>query len=116
MPFLDNIEKQTLQNKNFRQVVYTAPHLQLVVMSLIPGEDIGEEIHKNTDQFFRIEQGRGEVLIGKEYFTVKEGDAILIPKGSRHNVINTGKVDLKFYTIYSPPEHSKNRVDRRKPR
>ncbi len=104
--FKSNIEKDTLKNKNFRKVLYTASHCQLVLMSLKPKEEIGLETHKENDQFFRFEAGRGRVEIDGNKYTVKDGDAVIIPAGAKHNVINTSATeDLKMYTIYSPPHH-----------
>ncbi len=103
--YKDKLEDETLKNKNFRKVVYTGK-LQLVLMTLQPGEDIGEEVHEGHDQFFRFEAGVGEVLIGDETFKVSDGDAVVIPDGVNHNVTNTSSTDvLSFYTIYAPPEH-----------
>ena len=102
----DNIEKMTLENSGFRKVVYTAKHSQLVLMSLKPGEEIGEEVHGDGDQFFRFEKGSGKVVIDGTEYTVGDGDAVVVPAGARHNVMNTSAtVDLKLYTIYSPPHH-----------
>ncbi len=102
--FIDNIEKITKENNNFRKVVYTGHYMQLVLMSLKPGEEIGEEIH-GVDQFFRIEEGKGKVIIdGNEHY-VEDDFAILVPAGAKHNVINTGNEDLKLYTIYAIPNH-----------
>jgi mannose-6-phosphate isomerase-like protein (cupin superfamily) len=104
--FKINIEKSTLENKNFRKVLYTSKHNQLVLMSLKPMEEIGEEVHKVTDQFFRFEEGNGKCIIDGTEYNVKGGDAIVIPAGAKHNVINTDAVkELKMYTIYSPPHH-----------
>lgn len=104
--FKSSIEKETLKNKNFRRVLYTASHCQLVLMSLKPKEEIGLETHKENDQFFRFEAGRGRVVIDGNKYTVKDGDAVIIPAGAKHNVINTSATeDLKMYTIYSPPHH-----------
>lgn len=101
-----NIEKDTTENQNFRQVVYTGKHLQLVLMSLKVGEDIGEEVHKDTDQFFRFESGSGKCFIDGHEYRVKDGDVIVVPAGARHNVINTNpKEELKLYTLYAPPHH-----------
>jgi mannose-6-phosphate isomerase-like protein (cupin superfamily) len=101
-----NIEKETLKNKNFRKVLYTASHCQLVLMTLKPKEEIGAETHKGNDQFFRFEAGKGRVEIDGNKYTVKDGDAVIIPAGAKHNVINTSATDeLKMYTIYSPPHH-----------
>lgn len=104
--FGQNIEELTLQNDNFRKVIYTAKHSQLVLMSLKAGEEIGEEIHKDGDQFFRIEKGSGKCVIDDNEYMLKDGTAIVVPAGASHNVINTsGEEDLKLYTIYSPPHH-----------
>jgi len=104
--FKSNIEKDTLKNKNFRKVLYSASHCQLVLMSLKPKEEIGLETHKKNDQFFRFEAGRGRVVIDGNKYTVKDGDAVIIPAGAKHNVINTSATEeLKMYTIYSPPHH-----------
>jgi mannose-6-phosphate isomerase-like protein (cupin superfamily) len=104
--FKSNIEKDTLKNKNFRKVLYSASHCQLVLMSLKPKEEIGLETHKENDQFFRFEAGRGRVEIDGNKYTVKDGDAVIIPAGAKHNVINISATeDLKMYTIYSPPHH-----------
>jgi mannose-6-phosphate isomerase-like protein (cupin superfamily) len=104
--FKSNIEKLTIGNSNFRQVLYTGKNSQLVLMSLKPGEEIGEEVHEGTDQFFRFERGEGTVLIDGIRQKVLDGDAVIVPAGARHNVINTSKnSELKLYTIYSPPEH-----------
>ncbi|MCX6814836.1 MAG: cupin domain-containing protein [Candidatus Aenigmarchaeota archaeon] len=101
-----NIEKQTLKNNYFRQVLFTGKHAQLVVMSLKPGEEIGNEVHPNVDQFFRIEQGEAKFILNeKEKHVVRDGEAVIVPAGTFHNVINTGKGQLKLYTIYSPPNH-----------
>ncbi len=103
--FVDDIEDLTESNKDFRRVLYTGQHLQLVLMALKPGEDIGEEVHADRDQFFRVEKGRGEALIDGKRTKVKSGDAILVPAGARHNVKNTGAKSMKLYTLYGPPEH-----------
>lgn len=104
--YKSNIEKDTLNNKNFRKVLYTAKHLQLVLMSLKPGEDIGEETHPDIDQFFRFEKGKGKCIIDGNEYEVKDGDAIVIPAGARHNIINTDSLDeFKMYTLYGPPNH-----------
>lgn len=103
--YISNIEQDTLANNNFRQVLYTAPHSQLVLMSLKPKEEIGEEVHQ-LDQFFRIEAGEGVVVIDGVETPISDGSAIVIPQGAKHNVINTSdSVALKLYTIYSPAEH-----------
>jgi mannose-6-phosphate isomerase-like protein (cupin superfamily) len=103
--YVDNIEELAEDNVDFRHVLYTGQHLQLVLMSLKPGEEIGAEVHKDRDQFFRIEKGRGEIVIDGTTHKVKGDDAIVVPAGSRHNLINTGEKSLKLYTIYGPPNH-----------
>jgi mannose-6-phosphate isomerase-like protein (cupin superfamily) len=103
--FKANIEKETLDNDNFRKVLYTGKHLQLVLMSLKPGEEIGEEIHQNNDQFFRFESGNGKCTIDENNYHITEGDVIVVPAGTKHNVINTSDEPFKMYTIYSPPNH-----------
>ena len=104
--FKTNIEKETLDNTNFREVLYTGEHLQLVLMCLNPGEDIGAETHTTIDQFFRFESGKGKCIINEFEYLVKEGDVIIVPAGSKHNVINTeSNSALKLYTLYSPPNH-----------
>jgi mannose-6-phosphate isomerase-like protein (cupin superfamily) len=101
-----NIEELTLKNFNFRQVLYTGKHAQLVLMSLKPKEEIGMEVHDNVDQFFRFEKGEGKVVIDNEEYMVKDKDAVIVPAGSKHNIINiSDSEDLKLYTIYSPPNH-----------
>lgn len=104
--FTGNIEEKTLANENFREVLFTGQHTQLVVMCLLPNENIGMEVHPNVDQFFRIEDGEGKAILNGEEFVFKNGDAIIIPAGTQHNIINTSTTDkLKLYTIYSPPNH-----------
>ena len=104
--FKSNIEKDTLKNENFRKVLYTSNHLQLVLMTLKTGEEIGEEVHIGIDQFFRFESGMGKCIIDGNEYTVEDGDVIIVPAGSKHNVINTGTgEELKMYTIYAPPHH-----------
>jgi len=101
-----NIEKLTLENENFRKVLYTGEHCQLVLMSLTPGEEIGSEVHKDNDQFFRFEKGDGKVVINETEYIVGDGDAVIVPAGSEHNIINTSIINpLKLYTIYSPAHH-----------
>jgi mannose-6-phosphate isomerase-like protein (cupin superfamily) len=114
--YVGPIEKQTVENKYFRQVLFTGPHAQLVVMCLRPGEDIGDEVHPLVDQFFRIEKGEAKfVLNEKEEHRVSEGDAVVVPAGTYHNVINTSKtLELKLYTIYSPPNHPDGTVHKTK--
>ena len=110
------IEKKTLDNDYFRQVLFTGKHAQLVVMCLQPGEEIGNEVHTKVDQFFRIEQGEAAFVFGeKEKHLVKDGDAVIVPAGTYHNVINTSKTTkLKLYTIYSPPNHPDKTVHKTK--
>lgn len=104
--FNSNIEKDTLENNNFRKVLYTSTHSQLVLMSLKPNEDIGLEIHKDNDQFFRIEKGMGKCVIDDNEYILEDGTAIVVPAGAKHNIINTSSTDdLKLYTIYSPAHH-----------
>jgi mannose-6-phosphate isomerase-like protein (cupin superfamily) len=112
--FISNIEEATVSNNNFRKVLYTGKNSQLVLMSLNPGEDIGEEVHKDTDQFFRVDAGSGEVIINGKRTEIKNGSAIVIPQGAKHNVINTGKEDLKLYSIYSPPHHADGTIHKTK--
>jgi len=101
-----HIEKNTIKNTDFRQVLYTGKHSQLVLMSLAPGEEIGMEVHSHLDQFFRFEKGEGAVFIDGAMHNVHDGDAVIVPAGAEHNVVNTSKTAaLKLYTIYSPPEH-----------
>jgi mannose-6-phosphate isomerase-like protein (cupin superfamily) len=104
--FNDNIEQLTLENDDFRRVLYTAAHSQLVLMSLKPNEDIGLEVHEDNDQFFRFESGQGRVIIDGNEYDVKDGSAIVVPAGAEHNVVNrSGSEALKLYTIYSPAHH-----------
>jgi mannose-6-phosphate isomerase-like protein (cupin superfamily) len=104
--YVTAIEKETQKNTDFRRVLYTGKYSQLVLMSLKPGEEIGEETHGDVDQFFRFERGEGEVTIDGVKHRVKDGDAVIVPAGARHNVANASKrANLKLYTIYSPPEH-----------
>ena len=104
--FKTNIEKETTENRNFRKVLYSDNHLQLVLMSLKAGEEIGEETHKGIDQFFRVESGSGKWVIDGNEYAVKDGDVVIVPSGAKHNVINTdSKEDLQLYTIYAPPHH-----------
>ncbi len=104
--FKSKIEHDTVTNINFRKVLYTGNHMQLVLMSLKPGEEIGMEIHKDNDQFFRFEAGHGRCLIDDHEYEVTDGDAIVIPCGAKHNIINlSNDHDLKMYTIYAPPHH-----------
>lgn len=103
--YLDDIERATLANDDFRRVLYTGRHLQLVLMTLQPGEEIGEEVHEGHDQFFRIEQGQGRIVINGLSRPAEAESGIIVPAGARHNLINTGTEPLKLYTLYGPPEH-----------
>ena len=101
-----NIEKDTLENTNFRKVLYTGAHSQLVLMSLKPGEEIGSEVHPENDQFFRFEKGEGKCIIDGNEYALADGSVIIVPSGAQHNIINTSSTeDLKLYTIYSPAHH-----------
>jgi mannose-6-phosphate isomerase-like protein (cupin superfamily) len=104
--FVNDIEELTEENTDFRRVVYTGKHMQLVLMSLLPGEEIGEETHGDGDQFFRVEKGDGEVWIDGVRSKIESDMAIVVPAGARHNVKNTGNKPLRLYTLYAPPEHA----------
>jgi len=114
--FFGSIEKQTLANNYFRQVLFTGKHAQLVVMCLQSSEEIGNEVHPDVDQFFRIEEGEAKfVLNNKEIHVAKNGDAVIVPAGTYHNVINNSRTKkLKLYTIYSPPNHPDKTVHKTK--
>jgi mannose-6-phosphate isomerase-like protein (cupin superfamily) len=112
--FNSNIENATRENVNFRKVLYTGKNSQLVLMSLKTGEEIGLETHPENDQFFRFESGHGMVIIDGHEHLVSDGSAVIVPAGSKHNVINTGTADLKMYTIYSPAHHIDGTVHRTK--
>jgi mannose-6-phosphate isomerase-like protein (cupin superfamily) len=114
--FVGPIEKQTLKNNYFRQVLFTGKHAQLVVMCLQPNEEIGDEVHQNVDQFFRIEKGEAKFIFNeKEIHIAHDGDAVIVPAGTYHNIINTSKTEqLKLYTIYSPPNHPDKTVHKTK--
>jgi mannose-6-phosphate isomerase-like protein (cupin superfamily) len=103
--YVANIEEATVANEDFRRVLYTGKNIQLVLMTLQPGEEIGEEVHEDRDQFFRIEEGQGTVYIDGAGNPVEDDFAVIVPAGARHNVVNTGSEPLRFYTIYGPPEH-----------
>ncbi len=103
--YIDNIETLTVENHDFRRVLYTGKHLQLVLMTLQPGEEIGSEVHDGIDQFFRFEEGEGVVDIDGAENKVADGSGVIVPSGARHNVRNTGDQPLKLYTLYGPPEH-----------
>jgi mannose-6-phosphate isomerase-like protein (cupin superfamily) len=112
--FCENIERLTVENEDFRRVLYTGQHIQLVLMTLPPGCDIGEEVHEDRDQFFRIEEGRGTVYIDGAPNQVEDDFAVIVPAGARHNVVNTGDAPLRLYTIYGPPEHKDGIVHKTK--
>jgi len=113
--YVGNIEKQTLKNDYFRQVLFTGRNAQLVVMCLQRGEEIGDEVHPHVDQFFRIEQGEAKFIFNeKEEHVAHDGEAVIVPAGTFHNVINTGRGRLKLYTIYSPPNHPDGTVHKTK--
>lgn len=101
----DDIERQTTANDDYRRVLYTGNNLQLVLMTLPPGCDIGSEVHEDRDQFFRFEEGKGEVSVDDNVYQVEDGSGVIVPAGARHNVRNTGDGPLKLYSIYGPPEH-----------
>ncbi|MCR4278242.1 MAG: cupin domain-containing protein [Candidatus Berkelbacteria bacterium] len=108
--YYGNLEKLTVENENFRRVLYTGPHSQLVLMALKPGEEIGEEVH-TVDQFFRFEQGTGKSIVDGNLYDVSNGDAVVVPAGAKHNVVNTSdSLSLKLYTIYSPANHKDGTV------
>ncbi len=107
-----NLEKETIENNNYRKVIYTNPGgMQLVLMSLEKGQDIGMEIHNDIDQFIRVEKGNGIAIVNNTKYELNDGYSIMIPKGSNHNIINTGNSELKLYTIYSPPEHKHGKIE-----
>ncbi len=110
-----DIESATLENPNFREVLYTAPHSQLVVMTIEPGEEIGSERHPDHDQFIRVEAGEGEGILDGERHALRNGTALVIPAGTQHNIVNTSSTaPLRLYTIYSPAEHPAGTVHRTK--
>ena len=112
--FIADIEDLTEDNTDFRRVLYTGKNMQLVLMAIKPGEEIGEEVHKDRDQFFRIEEGQGEIVIDGARTKVEADDAVIVPAGARHNLINTGDEPLLLYTIYAPPEHRDGLVQKTK--
>ncbi len=113
--YVDDIEQKTLANENFREVLFTGKYCQLVVMSLLPKEEIGMEVHETVDQFFRVEKGQGKVVMNGEEHEIKDGTAIIVPAGTQHNVINTSDSEsLKLYTIYSPPNHPDKKIHKTK--
>jgi mannose-6-phosphate isomerase-like protein (cupin superfamily) len=110
-----NIERDTLENEDFRRVLFTGKHTQLVLMTLKPGEDIGQEVHDSVDQFFRVEAGTGEAIMGGDKTALSDGMIIVIPAGTEHNVINTSSSEpLRLYTLYSPPNHPDGTVHKTK--
>lgn len=112
--FSGDIEEATIANNDFRRVLYTGEHLQLVLMSLAPGEEIGEETHEDRDQFFRFEEGAGVVVIDGKENEVEDNFAVIVPAGAKHNVKNTSDEPLQFYTLYGPPEHKDKTVHKTK--
>ncbi|MDB5667148.1 MAG: cupin protein [Alphaproteobacteria bacterium] len=112
--YVDDIQARTLENEDFRRVLYTGKNIQLVLMTLPPGCDIGEEVHEDRDQFFRIEEGSGTIHIDGKANRVEDDFAVIVPAGARHNVVNDGDVPLKLYTLYAPPEHRDGTVHKDK--
>ena len=112
--YCEDIEEATIANNDFRRVLYTGEHLQLVAMSLAPGEEIGEEVHEDRDQFFRFEEGKGVVVIDGQENKVEDNFAVIVPAGCKHNVKNTSDEPLQFYTLYGPPEHKDKTVHQTK--
>ncbi len=108
--YIGNIEEIATKNNHFRQVIYTGTHAQLVVMSLLPGEDIGVETHGHVDQFFRIQVGTIEITMNGQVSTLTAGMAAIVPAGTKHNLVNIGTSVAKMYTLYSPPNHPANTV------
>jgi mannose-6-phosphate isomerase-like protein (cupin superfamily) len=108
--FVGNIEELSQANANFRQVLYTGKHSQLVLMSLLPGEEIGEEVHEGTDQFLRVDAGSGKAVIDGVETEIHDGYAILVPDGAKHNIVNTGSTEMKLYTLYAPAHHKDGTV------
>ncbi len=111
--YITNIEQKTLENEYFREVLYTDERVQLVVMSLPPGEEIGEEVHE-LDQFLRIEAGEGKAVLEGVEHTIADGSAVVVPKGTRHNIINSGTSAMKLYSLYAPPEHKDGTIHKTK--
>lgn len=113
--YLTDIEKKTLENTYFREVLFTGPNAQLVVMALAPGEEIGLETHDDVDQFIRVEAGQGKAILDGKEHSLRDGSAVVIPAGTSHNVVNSSRTEaLKLYTIYSPPEHPDGTVHKTK--
>lgn len=114
-PYIQPLEHDTIRNGHFRKVVFTGKHLQVVLMALKPGQDIGLETHEDTDQFFRIDQGSAIVVLGSATHYAMDGYGVVVPAGTPHNVINNSKTDeLKLYTIYSQPEHEAGEIEHEK--
>jgi len=114
--FSINIEKETLENNNYRKVLNTTCGMQLVLMSLKPGEEIGMEVHEHIDQFFRIEKGKLKAIVGDKYIDLEDGSVLVVPRGTKHNVINVGPEEAKLYSIYAPPNHPKDTLHVNKPK
>ena len=115
MGFSTDIETRTLENGNFREVLYTGPHSQLVVMTIPPGDEVGVERHEESDQFIRVESGRGEAVIDGQRHTLADGVAVVIPAGAEHNIVNSSpNAPLRLYTVYSPPQHPDGTIHRTK--
>lgn len=112
--YIINIEKKTLENNYFREVLFTTNKSQLVVMSLKPGEEIGMEVHPEHDQFIKIESGSGKTIMNGEENEISDGYAVVIPAGTQHNIINTSEVEMKLYTVYTPPEHKPGTIHKTK--
>lgn len=110
-PYVKNIDKDTLDNSNFRKVVFTGDHLQLVLMNIKPGEEIGGEVHDTVDQFIRLESGSGKAVIGDKEYQISADFGIVIPSGMSHNIINTGEEDMKLYSVYAPPQHKEGTIE-----
>lgn len=113
--FISNIEQDTVTNANYRHVIFTGPHLQLVLMSLKPGLEIGMEVHETNDQFFRVEKGTIKAILNGEETVLTDGMVVVIPAGTQHNIINTGAEDAKLYTIYTPAVHPDGTLEAEKP-
>ena len=113
--FVINLEEKTLENENFREVLFTAEKSQLVVMALEPKEEIGRETHAEHDQFIRVEKGEGKAILDSEEFSLKDGSAVVIPAGTKHNIVNVSDSEkMKLYTVYTPPEHPNGTINRNK--
>ncbi|MFH1621030.1 MAG: cupin domain-containing protein [Patescibacteria group bacterium] len=113
--FYEDLEQKTLDNQYFREVLFTGPYSQLVVMSLLPNEEIGMEVHHTVDQFIRVEKGTGKAVIDGEEFELKDGSAVVVPAGANHNILNTSPDEpLKLYTVYAPPNHPEGTIHKTK--